>query len=160
MRDNCDQPRSRDRFLPVTGRPGADKLVGPSAAGPVALSRSSGRQTPSHPARGRKGGSQRRHVATLVAMTVDPLMTLRDVKNHLSEVVDQVERERDRVVITKHGRPAAVVLSIADLESLEETLDVMARPKLLAHIRDSLAELQSGPPQVLTKEQARQLLTG
>jgi antitoxin YefM len=103
---------------------------------------------------------QGRHVATLVAMTVDPLMTLRDVKNHLSEVVDQVEREHDRVVITKHGRPAAVVLSIADLESLEETLDVMARPKLLAHIRDSLAELQSGPPQVLTKEQARQLLIG
>ena len=93
-------------------------------------------------------------------MTVDPLMTLRDVKNHLSEVVDQVEREHDRVVITKHGRPAAVVLSIADLESLEETLDVMGRPKLLAHIRDSLTELQSGPAQELTKEQARQLLTG
>jgi prevent-host-death family protein len=93
-------------------------------------------------------------------MTVDPLMTLRDVKNHLSEVVDQVEREHDRVVITKHGRPAAVVLSITDLESLEETLDVMARRKLLAHIRDSLAELQSGPAQVLTKEQARKLLAG
>ena len=99
-------------------------------------------------------------MATLVAMTVDPLMTLRDVKNHLSEVVDQVEREHDRVVITKHGRPAAVVLSIADLESLEETLDVMGRPKLLAHIRDSLAELESGPAQVLTKEQARKLLAG
>jgi antitoxin YefM len=93
-------------------------------------------------------------------MTVDPLMTLRDVKNQLSEVVDQVEREHDRVVITKHGRPAAVVLSIADLESLEETLDVMARPKLLAHIRDSLVELRSGPAQVLTKEQARKLLAG
>jgi hypothetical protein len=31
---------------------------------------------------------------------------------------------------------------------------------LAAQIRDSLAELQSGPPQVLTKEQARQLLIG
>jgi antitoxin YefM len=93
-------------------------------------------------------------------MTVDPLMTPRDVKNHLSEVVDQVEREHDRVVITEHGRPAAVVLSIADLESLEETLDVMARPKLLAQVRDSLAELQSGPMEVLTKEQAGKLLAG
>lgn len=87
-------------------------------------------------------------------------MTLRDVKNSLSEVVDQVEREHDRVVITKHGRPAAVVVSIADLESLEETLDVMARPRLLAQIRDSLSELHAEFPEVLTKEQARALLTG
>ena len=93
-------------------------------------------------------------------MTVDPLMTLRDVKNHLSEVVEQVEREHDRVVITKHGRPAAVMLSIADLESLEETLDVMARPKLLAQIHESLTELQTRPAEILTKEQARTLLTG
>ena len=90
-------------------------------------------------------------------MTVDAWMTLRDVKNHLSEVVDHVEHEHDRVVITKHGRPTAVVVSIADLESLEETLDVMARPKLLAQIRDSLAELQSGPAQVLTEDEAVKL---
>ncbi|MFZ1286890.1 MAG: type II toxin-antitoxin system Phd/YefM family antitoxin, partial [Candidatus Phosphoribacter sp.] len=49
-------------------------------------------------------------------------MALRDVKNRLSEVVDQVEREHGRVVITRHGKPAAVVISTEDLESLEETL--------------------------------------
>jgi hypothetical protein len=42
----------------------------------------------------------------------------------------------------------------------EETLDVMACPRLLAHIRDSLTELQTRPAQILTKEQARTLLTG
>ena len=87
-------------------------------------------------------------------------MTLRDVKNHLSEVVDQVERQHDRVVITKHGRPAAVVVSIDDLESLEETLDVMSRPKLLAQIRDGLNDLRAAPSEVLTKEQAAKLLAG
>ncbi len=81
-------------------------------------------------------------------------MPLKDVKNHLSEVVEQVEREHDRVIITKHGRPAAVVVSIADLESLEETLDVLARPKLIAQIRDSLADLDREPAQVLTKDEA------
>lgn len=50
-----------------------------------------------------------------MAMTVTGPMALRDVKNHLSEVVDQVEREHDRVIITKHGRPAAVVVSVDDL---------------------------------------------
>ena len=87
-------------------------------------------------------------------------MSLRDVKNRLSEVVDQVEREHDRIVITKHGRRAAVVVSVDDLESLEETLDVMARPKLLAQIRDSLAELRDGGATILTKDQAQALLDG
>lgn len=91
-------------------------------------------------------------------MTVDGQMALKDVKNRLSEVVDQVEREHDRVVITKHGRPAAVVLSLDDLASLEESLDIMARPKLIGEIRDSLEELSDNPAEVLTKAQALELL--
>jgi antitoxin YefM len=93
-------------------------------------------------------------------MSVDPSMPLRDVKNRLSEVVDQVAREHDRVVITKHGRRTAIVMSIEDLESLEETLEVMARPKLLVQIRDSLAESRAEDAKIFTKEQARALLTG
>jgi len=85
-------------------------------------------------------------------------MALKDVKNRLSEVVDQVEREHDRVVITKHGRPAAVVVSIDDLESLEETLDIMGRPSLLAGIRDSLDELVEGKAETLDKDAALELL--
>ncbi|MCE0488422.1 type II toxin-antitoxin system Phd/YefM family antitoxin [Ornithinimicrobium sediminis] len=86
-------------------------------------------------------------------MTVDAAMALRDVKNRLSEVVDQVEREHDRVVITRHGKPAAVVISADDLESLEETLKVVSRPKLITQVRDSLAELAAGEAEVLSKEE-------
>ena len=49
------------------------------------------------------------------------------MKNRLSEVVDRLEREHGRVVITKHGRPA-VMLSLEDLESLEETSPSSATP--------------------------------
>ena len=81
-------------------------------------------------------------------------MPLADVKNHLSEVVERVEREHGRVVITKHGRPAAVVLSVADLEGLEETLEILADPRLVRRIRKANAELEAGQAQELTKEQA------
>lgn len=91
-------------------------------------------------------------------MSVRAQMALRDVKNHLSEIVDEVEREHERVVITKHGRPAAVVLSIDDLESLEETLDVMATPELIVQIRESLVELADASADVLTKDAALGLL--
>jgi antitoxin YefM len=91
-------------------------------------------------------------------MTSDGQMALKDVKNRLSEVVDQVEREHGRVVITKHGRPAAVVVSVDDLESLEETLDVMGKPRLLEQIRDSLAEVGADQAETLTKGEALALL--
>ena len=71
---------------------------------------------------------------------------------------EQIEREHDRVVITKHGRPAAVLLSIDDLASLEETLDVMGRPPLIEQIRDSLAEIAVDETDVLTKDDALALL--
>lgn len=79
-------------------------------------------------------------------------MALRDVKNHLSEVVDQVERDHHRVVITRHGKPAAVVISADDLASLEETLEVVSRPKLVGQIRDSLAEMAGGQARVISKD--------
>ncbi len=80
-------------------------------------------------------------------------MALKDVKDHLSEVVDQVEREHDRVVITKHGRPSAVVISVDDLASLEETLDVAGRPRLIKQIRASLNEIATGDTEILTKDE-------
>ncbi len=87
-----------------------------------------------------------------MAMSLDAAMALRDVKNRLSEVVDQVQREHDRVVITRHGKPAAVVISHDDLASLEETLEVVSRPKLIAQVRESLDNMTSGDVEVLSKD--------
>lgn len=91
-----------------------------------------------------------------MAMLTEEQMPLAELKNRLSEVVDRLEREHGRVVITKHGRPAAVVLSVADLESLEETLDVMGSTALLADIREAMTELAGSSP-VLSKNQALRL---
>jgi len=45
-----------------------------------------------------------------------------EVKAHLSELVDRVSREHDRVVVTRNGRPVAVLISPDELEGLEETI--------------------------------------
>ena len=99
-------------------------------------------------------------VAILMAMTVGEQMPLAEVKNRLSEVVDRLEREHGRVVITKHGHPAAVVISVEDLESLEESLDVMGSEALLADIRDALAELATADAPVLSKDEALRMISG
>jgi len=93
-------------------------------------------------------------------MSVAEQMSLADVKNRLSEVVDRLEREHGRVVITKHGHPAAVVISVEDLESLEETLDIMDNAGLLSDIRQSLTELGATGAEVLSKEEALRLISG
>lgn len=92
-------------------------------------------------------------------MSLADQLPLADVKNRLSEVVEQVEREHGRVVITKRGRPAAVVISIDDLESLEETLEVLASQSMLAQVRASTTELASGDAAVLSKDEALALIS-
>lgn len=85
-------------------------------------------------------------------------LPLADVKNRLSEVVERLEREHGRVVITKHGRPAAVVLSIEDLEGLEETLEILSDPRVMRRIRKARAEVEAGEVEQLGKEQALALV--
>jgi antitoxin YefM len=87
-------------------------------------------------------------------MSMAEQLPLADVKNRLSEVVDRVQREHGRVVITKHGRPAAVVVSIEDLESLEETLEILSDPTLLAAIRDAELERTNGLTKKVSKAEA------
>jgi antitoxin YefM len=109
---------------------------------------------------GDTGGAEEQKVAILVAMSVSEQMPLADVKNRLSEVVDRLEREHGRVVITRHGHPAAVVMSLDDLESLEETLDIMDSAALLADIRASLADITAAAAEVLSKDDALRLISG
>ena len=87
-------------------------------------------------------------------MTPADHVPLAEVKNRLSEVVDRLEREHGRVVITKHGRPAAVMLSLEDLESLEETLAILSDPELLAAIREADAEVAAGTTTRMSRREA------
>ncbi len=70
--------------------------------------------------------------------------SLRAVRDHLSEVIDRVEHQHERVVITRNGRAAAVLISPDDLEALEETLSVLHDPEALADIREADAAYARG----------------
>ena len=76
------------------------------------------------------------------------------VKTHLSEIADRVEGQHERVVVTRNGRPAAVLLSPDDLESLEETLAVLSDPELMRQIREGEAAIEDGDMATLEDLQA------
>ncbi len=74
----------------------------------------------------------------------DVVLPLAEIKKRLSEIIDGVEGRQDRVVLTRHGRPAAVIISPDELESLEETLDLLSNPKAMRDIRRSEGDIAAG----------------
>jgi len=74
-------------------------------------------------------------------MTTIPLA---DAKAHLSAVLDEVRDTHERVVITRNGRPEAVLIAVSDLEALEETLDLLSTPGAVDEIRQAEADIAAG----------------
>ena len=69
--------------------------------------------------------------------------SLANVKAHLSAIVGSVHDTHERVVITRNGEPAAVLVSPDDLASLEETLDILSDKALMAQLAHARAELDA-----------------
>lgn len=74
-------------------------------------------------------------------MTTIPLA---DAKARLSAVLDEVRDTHERVVITRNGRPEAVIIAVSDLEALEETLDLLSTPGAVEQIRQAEADIAAG----------------
>jgi prevent-host-death family protein len=78
-------------------------------------------------------------------------MSLAEAKAHLSEVVNRVSTQHERVTVTVRGRASAVLLAPEDLERLEETIAVLADSDLLRQLAESDADLASGQVETADK---------
>ncbi|WP_423917329.1 type II toxin-antitoxin system Phd/YefM family antitoxin [Candidatus Poriferisodalis sp.] len=72
------------------------------------------------------------------------VMPFSEAKARLSELADRVEDQHERIVVTRHGRPTFVLMSPDELESLEETLDILQDDELEASLRLSRQEAAEG----------------
>jgi antitoxin YefM len=71
-------------------------------------------------------------------------LPLAEIKAHLSEIVDEIEQEHERVILTRKGRPAAVLLSTDELEALEDTLELLADPNARQDIERARRDIAEG----------------
>lgn len=67
-----------------------------------------------------------------------------DARAHLTELLDEIEEIREHVVITRNGRPAVVVMSEAEYESLMETLEVLSDSEVMAALKASDEDVAAG----------------
>jgi antitoxin YefM len=88
-----------------------------------------------------------------IIVVMSETLPLAEIKAHLSEIVDRVEREHERVILTRNGRPAAVIMSPADLEALEDTLELLSDPAALEEIRAARDDVSAG--RVVSAEELR-----
>lgn len=81
-------------------------------------------------------------VTSILRMT--DTQSLAEVRARFSEYVERVETEHERVVVTKNGRPAAVLVSTEDLAAMEDSLELLSDPEARAQIEQARTEVRAG----------------
>ncbi len=69
-------------------------------------------------------------------------LSLSEVKNNLSKLVDQVETIQEEITITRNGKPAAVIVSPEEYEGWKETLAIRSDAEFMAEIRKGIKALR------------------
>lgn len=87
--------------------------------------------------------AQRRRIVTRM-LVMSETLPLAQVKSKFSEMVDRVEHTHDRIVVTRNGRPAAVLISPDDLASLEDTLELLSDPDAMRELAEAERAVTEG----------------
>ena len=72
------------------------------------------------------------------------LIAISDVRATLPDLVEKVNENLERVIITVNGKPKVVMVSMEELESLEETAEVLAIPHVKKDILESRRQIKRG----------------
>lgn len=71
-------------------------------------------------------------------------LPISEVKTRLPELVSGVAEREEEIVVTRNGKPAAVLVNYAEYERLRETLDILSDPQIMTQIRRSKSFYSKG----------------
>ena len=106
----------------------------------------------------RCGGPDYSHLMTCIQVypwTME-IRSLSDLKSHLSEYADRAELEHEQFTITRNGRPAVVMVSADEWESLQETLFWLSQPGIHESLAEAEDDIAAG--RIYTEAEVRQSL--
>ena len=67
-----------------------------------------------------------------------------EARSHLTELLDELEDHHEHVLITRNGRPSAVLLSAEEFAALEETLEILQDDELMEALQRSARDVEEG----------------
>jgi len=70
-------------------------------------------------------------------------LSLSEAKMKLSELIERVQTTDTEVVITKNGRPAAVLVSPDEFDGWKETIEIKSDKELMAEIKKGVSALKN-----------------
>ena len=74
-------------------------------------------------------------------------VTLTELRANMAKHFDKVEQDRTELVVTRQNHEPVVIMPLAELEGLRETLHLLSSPANAERLRQSIAELDSGKGQ-------------
>ena len=80
----------------------------------------------------------------LYSLDMARIVPFTDARATLSDLLDLVENEQEHVVITRQGKPVAIVMSVDEWESWEETIAVLSDPEAMEALRESEEDVKAG----------------
>jgi prevent-host-death family protein len=89
---------------------------------------------------------------------ISKTVPVRELRSQLSQVIDQVADLREHVIITRRGRPAAVLVPVDEYEALEETAEILSDADALTAIEEGRQEIERG--ETMTLDELRRELDG
>ena len=72
------------------------------------------------------------------------MLPLSEAKARLSQLVAELEVNEEELIITRNGRPAAVLISVDEFASWQETREIQHNPTLMREIKRGLRQLEKG----------------
>jgi prevent-host-death family protein len=84
-------------------------------------------------------------------------LPLSEVKIKLSAIIAGIVRRSDEVIITRNGKPAAVLISADEYDSWRETQEIKRDPDLMRQIRESEAAYKRGDYKTYTAKELKKL---
>ncbi|MDQ3659769.1 MAG: type II toxin-antitoxin system Phd/YefM family antitoxin [Actinomycetota bacterium] len=72
------------------------------------------------------------------------IVSFTEARSNLTELLDDLEKRQEHVLITRNGRPSAVLLSAAEYEALEETLEILQDQDLMNALKRSEEDANAG----------------
>ena len=71
-------------------------------------------------------------------------ITLKELRPRLPQVMQNVDTKMDRYIVTRRGKPAAVIMGLDDYEGLMETLELLSDKPAMKRLKQAEADLRAG----------------